>query len=126
VTSITISTGTGLVSNYVLTQPTLANVTIAQAPLTATLTGTITKTYDGSTAAALTSSNYSLSGLVGSESFTVNQTSGTYNSKDVATATSVNATLCVCNFIGSNGQTMFCRLRPVAVPASPRPHSRLS
>jgi len=35
-TTVTIADGTGLASNYTLTQPTLANVNIAQAPLTVT------------------------------------------------------------------------------------------
>ena len=64
--------------------------------------GNPTKTYDGSATAALTSSNYSLSGLVGSETFTVNQTVGTYDSAN-AGARTVSATLAAGNFIGASG-----------------------
>ena len=54
-TAITLGNGTngGLAANYTLTQPTLANVLIAQAPLTLTgLTGT-NRPYNGSTVDAL-------------------------------------------------------------------------
>jgi len=58
---------------------------------------------DGSTSATLSPSNFSLSGLIGSESFTVTQTAGTYNSKDVATATTVTASLAAGDFTASPG-----------------------
>src|SRR5204862_468122 len=48
--------------------------------VTASLIGNPTKTYDGNTSAALSPANFSLSGLVGTESFTVTQTAGAYNS----------------------------------------------
>ena len=66
--------------------------------LTASIIGDPTKTYDGSATATLTSSNYSLSGLVGTDNFTVTQTAGAYNSKDVATANTVTASLATVNF----------------------------
>ena len=61
--------------------------------LTASIVGNPTKIYDGNTNATLTSANFSLSGLVGSESFTVTKTTGTYNSADVASATTVSTSL---------------------------------
>jgi MBG domain (YGX type)/YDG domain len=45
-TAITLVSGTGLAGNYVLTQPSLANVTIAQAPLTVLGTAVSGKVYD--------------------------------------------------------------------------------
>ena len=51
--------------------------------LTAAIIGDPTKTYDGTTTATLTPANFSLSGLVSGESFTVTQTAGTYNSPNV-------------------------------------------
>jgi len=70
-TAITIANGTGgLTSNYTLTQPTLANVTIAQAPLTVTgLSGT-NRIYNGSTVDVL-SGTAVLHGLVGSQTLTL-------------------------------------------------------
>lgn len=71
--------------------------------LTVAIVGDPTKTYDGTTAARLTAANYQLSGLLKGEGFTVKQTVGTYNSKDVATANSVTASLAASNFTPSTG-----------------------
>src|SRR5204863_8502601 len=72
--------------------------TVNPKTLTASIINNPTKPYDGNTNATLTSSNYSLSGLVGTDAFTINQTAGSYDSKDVATATTVTATLVAANF----------------------------
>src|SRR5262249_39298754 len=45
-------------------------LTVDPATLTASIIGTPTKTYDGTTSATMTSANYDLSGLVGTDSFT--------------------------------------------------------
>ena len=71
--------------------------------LTASIVGNPTKPYDGNTSATLNSSNFSLTGLVGSESFTVTKTSGTYNSKDVMTANNLTASLASGDFTPANG-----------------------
>ncbi len=76
---------------------------IARVHLTAAIIGNPTKPYNGNTTATLTSANFSLNGLVGSESFTLTQTSGTYNSKDVATAATVTATLSAADFTPGAG-----------------------
>src|SRR4029077_226690 len=60
---------------------------------TASIIGDPTKPYDGNTAATLISANFSIAHLVTGESFTVTKTTGTYNSKDVTTATTVTASL---------------------------------
>src|SRR5262249_31090883 len=62
-----------------------------------------TKPYDGTTTATLTAANFSLSGVVSGESFTVTKTSGTYNSKDVATATTVTTSLVAGDFTAGVG-----------------------
>src|SRR5206468_8911419 len=49
--------------------------------------------YDLTVAATLTASNFSLSSLVGSDAFTVTKASGTYNSANVAAATTVSTSL---------------------------------
>jgi filamentous hemagglutinin family protein len=76
-TALALVAGTGSISNYTLTQPTLANVLIGQAPLTVTgLTGTA-RTYDGTTIDALSGTG-TLSGLVTGEALSlVNAASGT-------------------------------------------------
>ena len=100
--NFTAGSGT-LASNY--TFPTTASGagSITPETLTASIIGDPTKTYNGNTSATLTSGNFSLSGLIGTQSFTVTQTSGTYNSKDVATATTVTASLSSGNFTPASG-----------------------
>ncbi len=64
--------------------------------LTAALSGTISKTYDGTTDAVLSGNDYELVGLVNGDRFTISagaNTYGTYNSANVAEATTVSATL---------------------------------
>ena len=81
--------GTAVASVGVTATP----VNITPAPLTASIIGTPTKPYDSTTTATLTPANFSLTGLASGESFTVTQTAGTYNSANVATATTVTASL---------------------------------
>src|SRR6185436_14764813 len=92
-----------LASNYTL--PTTASGAghITAVTVTAAIINDPTKPYDGNTNATLTSTNFQLSGLVGTESFTVTKTSGTYNSKDVATATTVSTTLVSGDFTAAAG-----------------------
>ena len=94
-------TGTGN-GDYTLTASTQA-ATITPRTVTASIIGDPTKTYNGTTSATLRPSNFSLTGVVGSESFTVTQTVGTYNSKDVSTATTVTASLSAANFTPGSG-----------------------
>jgi hypothetical protein len=89
-------------ADYSLTAGTQA-ATITPQTVTASIIGNPTKPYDGNTSATLTSANFSLSGLAGMESFTVTQTSGVYNSANVATATTVTASLTAGNFTPGNG-----------------------
>ncbi|WP_171012502.1 MULTISPECIES: YDG domain-containing protein [unclassified Sphingomonas] len=99
-TAILVSIGnlqvTGADSGNYSIAPSITNLgigTITRAPLTAAIIGTPTRTYDGTTAAALLSSNYQLTGFVAGESGTVSQTMGSYNSPDVLTATTVTANI---------------------------------
>src|SRR5205807_3787886 len=77
--------------NYTVSQPSGLTANITPKTVTASIVGNPTKPYDGNTSATLTSANFSLSGVMTGESFTVTQTVGTYNSKDVATANTVTA-----------------------------------
>ena len=65
--------------------------------------GAPTKVYDGTVAAALASGNYNVYGQALGDTFTVGQTSGTYNSKDVASATTVSAALTGGDFTPGGG-----------------------
>jgi hypothetical protein len=80
--------------NYLLTSSTIsANIgVIDPAALTATaaLTGTVRKTYDGTTTAILTPSNYALAGVAPGDSVTLNSPStGSYNDKNAGAAKTV-------------------------------------
>ena len=94
------ATGTGSSTASALSQ------VVNQANLTASIIGNPSKPYDGNTTAALTPANYQLTGLVGTESISVSQTAGTYNSKDVATATTVTATLAAGDFTPGSGTSV--------------------
>lgn len=97
-------TGAGLTvdtSDYVLAQAAgnATALTITPAAVTVTIIGDPSKTYDGTTTATLTPANYHISGLLNGDSFTVSNTTGAYNSKDVATASSVTAALVPADFV---------------------------
>jgi filamentous hemagglutinin family protein len=84
VTSYTISDGNGG-GNYTVTTTTAAGTIDAKA-LTASLTGTVTKTFDGNTAASLADGNYALSGVVSSDDVSLNDpTGGTYDNPNAGT-----------------------------------------
>ncbi|HEY5106943.1 MAG TPA: YDG domain-containing protein [Caulobacteraceae bacterium] len=64
---------------------------IAARSLTASLTGSVEKTYDGTTAATLASGNYQLSGAIAGDNVALNDpASGTYDSKDAGTGKTVS------------------------------------
>jgi len=92
-----------LASNYVLPTTASGPGHITPVTLTASIVGNPTRPYNGNMTATLTSANFSLSGLIGMENFTVTQTVGTYNSKAVATANNVTANLAAVDFTPSAG-----------------------
>uniref|UniRef100_A6VZU3 Filamentous haemagglutinin family outer membrane protein n=2 Tax=Gammaproteobacteria TaxID=1236 RepID=A6VZU3_MARMS len=85
--------GETLASNYVLPTTATGTGSITKRTLTASITDTPTKVYDGNTDATLTNANFSIANLVDGESFTVSKASGTYNDKDVHDASSVTTSL---------------------------------
>src|SRR5207244_1328720 len=95
--------GGTLASNYTLTTTASGTGHITAVTLTASIIGDPTRAYNGNTNATLTSTNFSLTPLVGSESFTVTKTTGTYNSKDVVTANTVSTTLVAGDFTPAAG-----------------------
>jgi hypothetical protein len=67
--------------------------TVNQATATAGLTGTVSKNYDGTTAATLAPANYTLSGVVSGDTVTLNNpTSGTYDTRNQGTGKTVTVT----------------------------------
>jgi hypothetical protein len=93
------ATGATVLSNYAL--PTSASGTIGsitRAPLNATLTGSSTKVYDGSTAATLAPGNFALTGFVNAESASVSKTTGTFDNANAGTGKTVTTTLSSSDF----------------------------
>ena len=73
------------------TQP--ASVSVTPATLTASLAGSISKTYDGSTTAPISTSDFALSGVVGKDTVSlVLPASGTYDTKDAGSGKAVSVT----------------------------------
>jgi hypothetical protein len=95
------ASGTQL-SNYSFSHTVTGAGTINPVTLTGYVTNNPTKVYDGTAAGTLTSSDYVLSGLVGSESITVDQTSGTFASPN-AGPEAITASLTDANFTAGTG-----------------------
>ena len=100
-TDFSANSGTFL-GNYVLPTTATGTGTINQATLSAKIVGDPTKTYDSTTSASLTSSNYQLSGFVGGQSATITQTAGTYSDPNVGNRT-ITASLASTNFTNATG-----------------------
>ena len=84
VTTLSKVNGTGDWANYKLVAaPVSTTADITPKTLSASLTGTVSKTYDSNTNAALAVGNFSLSGFVSGEGASVSQTAGTYASAHV-------------------------------------------
>jgi len=80
-------------SNYVIAETGNTNGTLTINPktLTVSLTGTVSKTYDGTTAATLANGNYSLSGIVSGDTVVLNDpSSGSYDTKNAGTDKTVS------------------------------------
>ncbi|WP_420382220.1 YDG domain-containing protein [Novosphingobium sp.] len=96
VSGLTVSATNGLIPVYgytlTATSASAAIGTITQASLTAGLTGTVSKTYDTTTTATLSASNYALGGVLGSDSVAIAQTSGSYDTKNAGTGKTVSVT----------------------------------
>ncbi|MGK5051977.1 YDG domain-containing protein [Janthinobacterium sp. RB2P8] len=105
--------GTSL-ANYILPTMATGSASITPKALSASLTGTISKTYDGGSGALLGAGNFSLSGFVGTQSASVTQTAGVYNSVNVATANSVTASLSAGEFTAGSGTTLSNYSLPVS------------
>ncbi len=88
--------------------------TINPQALVAAVIGTTTKVYNGTTAATLAPANYSLTGFIAGEGAAVTQTAGTYNSKDVLAATTVNATLAPTDFTATGATLLSNYTLPTA------------
>jgi filamentous hemagglutinin family protein len=93
-------------SNYIISQPSLtANIT--PAPLTVTITGSPTRTYNGTTAAQLTASDYTISGFITGQGASIpQQASSSYASPNAGTGIQVNATLESSDYLANAGTNL--------------------
>ncbi len=113
--AITAAQGTLNAANYVFT---FVNGNLHISPATLTVTASLsdqTKPYDGTTAATLNSSDYTLTGFVSGQGATVTQTVGAYNSPNVATATTVTASLPAADFTANSGTVLSNYTLPTTV-----------
>jgi filamentous hemagglutinin family protein len=114
--AITDSSGTIPVFGYTLgTAPVTAAVgQITPAQLTASIIGTPTKTYDGTTTATLGSGNYLISGLVGGQTISVNQPNTVGYASAEAGAETITAGFKDTNFIAGIGTLLSNYILPTA------------
>jgi hypothetical protein len=109
--------------NYTLIQPTGFTANITPAPITVSIASQ-TKEYDATNIAILTagtSSNpgsYTLSGFVNGQGAYINQSNATYNSANVADATTVTASLSSANYIASGSTNLSNYALPTSVSAA--------
>ncbi|MGH8316619.1 MAG: YDG domain-containing protein [Steroidobacteraceae bacterium] len=94
-----------LLSNYSFSQTVTGAGTITPVTLSGYITNNPTKTYDGTPAGTLTSNDYVLSGLVGGESMTVNQSGGIYASANAGPET-ITASLTTADFTAGTGTVL--------------------
>jgi filamentous hemagglutinin family protein len=94
--------GSTNLANYILPTSASGNGTITRLALSASIIGNPTRTYDGTTVAALTSGNYALTGFISGEGATVTETIGSYDQKNAGSRT-VTATLDSSDFTATGG-----------------------
>ena len=103
-----------LMSNYSFPHSVTGTGAINPVTLTGYITNNPTKVYDGTTAGTLASGDYVLSGLVGSDSITVNQASGTYASPN-AGPEAITASLNGADFTAGSGTLLSNYVLPSAL-----------
>ncbi|WP_284343841.1 YDG domain-containing protein [Dyella mobilis] len=97
----TVASGTKL-SNYTFNSTVTGLGTIDPAPVVVSIVDNPTKVYDGNTTAALSGSNFTVSGVINGESITVNPATGQYASAN-AGIEGVSAALTSADFTAGSG-----------------------
>ena len=98
------SIGGSSAGNYTLSQPSGLTADITPAPLTITLSGNPTKTYDGSNAATVSNSDFAVTGFIAGQNATVSQTSSSsYATPNAGTSIPITATLEASDFTPASG-----------------------
>ena len=90
--------------NYQLTQPQGLTADINPKQLTAVITGSPTKVYDGTDSATLTATDYDLQGFIGTQHASIPQSAtANYVTKNVGTGLGVVSTLVTSDFVADAG-----------------------
>jgi filamentous hemagglutinin family protein len=90
--------------NYIVTQPGGLTADITPKPLTAVISGSPTKVYDGTNSATLTASDYTLNGFVGTQGASIPQSAtANYATPNAGTGLGVQSTLVVSDFVANAG-----------------------
>ena len=110
--TVTAGAGTNL-ANYLLPTTASGTGTITLRVLTASIVGTPTRTYDGTTAVSLTASDYLLSGFVAGQGATIGQTVGRYATADAGSRT-ITADLATADYSAVAGTLLGNYLLPTA------------
>ncbi|MCA3581611.1 MAG: hypothetical protein IOD08_30465, partial [Bradyrhizobium sp.] len=112
-TALTLSGPDG--GNYAVALPTGLTADIRARTLTASLTGAISKTYDGTTAATLGSANVALSGFAAGENATLTRTTAAFDRADAGTGKTVTITgLTAADFTAASGTRLGNYVLPTA------------
>ena len=101
--------------NYVLTQPGGLTADITPKQLTAAITGSPTKVYDGTNSATLTASDYTLTGFASGQGASIPQSAtANYVTPNAGTGLGVQSTLVVSDFVANSGTLLSNYILPTS------------
>ena len=100
--TITVAANQAGSASYTAAPQVTQSMVVNPAPLTVSVVGTPTKTYDATTTAALSGANFQVSGVASGDNIVVNQNAGNYASAN-AGAQTVTAALTTANFAATTG-----------------------
>ncbi|GGA02689.1 YDG domain-containing protein [Dyella caseinilytica] len=101
--------------NYTLAQPGGLTADITPAQLTAVITGSPTKVYDGTDSATLTASDYTLTGFVNGQGASIPQSAtANYVTPNAGTGLGVQSTLVVSDFVANAGTLLSNYILPTS------------
>lgn len=103
--------------NYAITYVggTLTIVPKVLTAIVGNLTGTVRKTYDGTTRATLDASNFLLTGWVGGDGASVTQTSGQYDTANAGSGKTVSVELTLADYLAANGTDLSNYVLPTRI-----------
>jgi len=101
--------------NYTVAQPGGLTASITPRQLTATITGSPTKVYDGSNSATLTAGDYTLTGFVSGQGASIPQSAtANYTTPHAGTGLGVQSTLVVSDFVANAGTNLANYILPTS------------